>query len=43
MFPFDTVFPDQRGMIRKLPGGAEGQEVDVHAQNIEILWAALQK
>ena len=43
MFTFDMIFPDQRGMIRKLPGGAGGQEVDIHAQNIEILWAVLQK
>jgi glyoxylase-like metal-dependent hydrolase (beta-lactamase superfamily II) len=41
IFAFETVFPDQKDMIRKLPGRGEGQEVDVHAQNIEILWAAL--
>jgi glyoxylase-like metal-dependent hydrolase (beta-lactamase superfamily II) len=43
MFAFETAFPDQKDMIRKLPGGAEGGEIDVHARNIEILWAALRK
>ena len=43
LFAFETTFPTQKDMIRKLPGRAGGQEVDVHAQNIEILWAALQK
>jgi len=41
MFAFETIFPDRKDMIRKLPGRAGGPEVDVHAQNIEILWAAL--
>ncbi|MDH4271919.1 MAG: MBL fold metallo-hydrolase, partial [Candidatus Aminicenantes bacterium] len=36
MFAFETTFPNQKDMIRKLPGPAGGQEVDVHAQNIEI-------
>ena len=43
MFAFEKAFPDQRDLIRKHPGGAEGGEVDVHARNIEILWAALRK
>lgn len=43
IFAFEKVFPDQKDMIRKLPGPASGQEVDVHAQNLQILWAALQK
>ena len=43
MFAFETPFPNQKDMIRRLPGRAGGQEVDVHAQNIEILWTALQK
>jgi glyoxylase-like metal-dependent hydrolase (beta-lactamase superfamily II) len=43
MFAFETTFPGQKGMIRKLPGRDGGQDIDVHAQNIEILWAVLSK
>jgi len=43
MFPFETTFPGQKDMIRKLPGREGGPDIDVHAQNVEILWAALQK
>lgn len=42
-FAFEKSFPDRKDMIRKLPGPSAGQEIDVHARNIEILWAALQK
>lgn len=43
MLAFETTFPDQKDMIRRLPGRAGGPEVDVHARNIEILWAALKR
>lgn len=43
LLAMETAFPRLKDMIRKLPGRAGGPEVDIHAQNIEILWAALQK
>jgi hypothetical protein len=43
LFAFETVFPDPKDIKRKLPGDAEGKEVDVHVQNIEVMWNALQK
>ncbi len=43
MLAFDIMFPEAKDMKRRLPGGAEGKEVDVHAQNIEVMWNALQK
>jgi len=41
MLGFETTFPDRKDMIRKLPGRGQGGEVDVHLQNIEVLWAAI--
>ncbi len=43
MFAFEAVFPGFGNIKRTLPSRTEGKPIDVHAQNLDVLWNALQK
>ena len=43
LLAFETMFPDSKDIKRTLPSRTGGKAIDVHAQNVEVLWSAFQK